>query len=395
MSQSILRRVGTLIAGNSLACLASFLLMTILARMISVVDFGRISYAFNVSALLTLLLSFGIPSFVVIVYHREGPRILPEINRLAFRLVLWTLPLVAAFAVIVHSFRDITPGDLAAIALSGIAGLLVPHVSSICQAEGRWGDISRYQVFANTLRAVFVPGALLVAHPFARSTVLWASAAASLASAALVSTREQARLHLASALEALRTHLPDFRNLALTNTVLVLASRADLLLAGFLLLPDQLGAYSAASTLVLGMGIVQSAIMSISLHDAACSGVRSGLALQRQWQLLPLVVAGIFLALVLSPRGIPFLFGARYATAVTPFKFLATTLFLGILFTPIESHFSAHATRNGLKLKIVQLCALVVFAELIGRSLAGLGAAVLLSRSLGWLWALILYRRTI
>jgi O-antigen/teichoic acid export membrane protein len=369
--------------------------MTILARMISVVDFGRISYAFNVSALLTLLLSFGIPSFVVIVYHREGPRILPEINRLAFRLVLWTLPLVAAFAVIVHSFRDITPGDLAAIALSGIAGLLVPHVSSICQAEGRWGDISRYQVFANTLRAVFVPSALLVAHPFARSTVLWASAAASLASAALVSTREQARLHLASALEALRTHLPDFRNLALTNTVLVLASRADLLLAGFLLLPDQLGAYSAASTLVLGMGIVQSAIMSISLHDAACSGVRSGLALQRQWQLLPLVVAGIFLALVLSPRGIPFVFGARYAAAVTPFKFLATTLFLGILFTPIESHFSAHATRNGLKLKIVQLCALVVFAELIGRSLAGLGAAVLLSRSLGWLWALILYRRTI
>lgn len=395
MSNHIFRRVGTLIAGNSLACLASFLLMTVLARLISVADFGRVSYAFNVSALISLLLSFGIPSFVVIVYHREGPRILPEINRLAFRLVLWTLPVVVASVVVAHSLRDITRGDLAAIALSGITGLVVPHVSSICQAEGRWGDISRYQVFANTLRAFFVPCALLFAHPVARSAALWASAAASLIAAAFIGIREQAHLHFAKTLNTLRKHFPDFRNLALTNTVLVFASRADLLLAGLLLLPDQLGSYSAASTLVLGMGIVQSAIMSISLHDAARSGARSGLVLRRQKQLLPLVAAGIFIALIGSSRGIPLLFGARYATAVTPFRFLATTLFLGILFSPVESHFSAHATRNGLWLKLVQLCTLIVFAALIGHSLAGLGAAVLLSRSLGWFWALLLYRRMI
>jgi O-antigen/teichoic acid export membrane protein len=286
-------------------------------------------------------------------------------------------------------------GDLAAISLAGVAGLVVPHVAAICQAQGRWGDISCYQVMSNLLRAMMIPAAVFFAHPAARTSALWASAAALLAAAALVAARERIRLRISPAIQALRAHLKDFWNLALSNTVVVVASRADVLLAGSLLVPNDLGAYSAASTLALGMGMVQSAIMSVSLHDAASSQSASRLVFHRQRQLLAPVALAISLTLAFSSRAIPLLFGSRYAAAATPFKFLAIALFLGILFAPVESHFSAHASRNSLWLKVIQLALLLVLAAVMKHSLTGLAAAVLISRCCGWGWALCLFGRIV
>lgn len=78
--QSLFKRAATLVAGTGLASVASFVMMAALARLTSMEDFGRVAYALNVSALLGLFLTFGIPSFVVVVRHREDAGILAEVN---------------------------------------------------------------------------------------------------------------------------------------------------------------------------------------------------------------------------------------------------------------------------------------------------------------------------
>jgi len=392
-SPNLFSRVISLVTGNSLASMATFIMMAALARLMPVADFGRVAYAFNVSALLTMFMSFGIPSFLVVVRHREGSDIVAETNRLAVQSVgiVSLLAVVAVFAI--WLLRGIPLGVLTAVVLAGIAGMVVPHVVSICQAEGRWSDISRHQVAANSLRAVLVVAITALLRPADCAVVLWASAISLTIGASLAGFKERGSLRLARSLKKLPKHASDFVNLALTNSAVVLASRADVIVAGFLLTASDLGAYSAASTVALGMGLVQSAVMSVSLHDAAVSGCDSRLVVTRQKQLLPYVAAAIITTVLLSPLVIPLLFGARYGIAAAPFRYLAATWLLGILFAPLESHFSAFHSRDGLFLKILQFLAFLVLALVMGRSLTGLAAAVLASRIIGWCWAYMKYQQ--
>lgn len=392
--QSLFKRAATLVAGTGLASVASFVMMAALARLTSMEDFGRVAYALNVSALLGLFLTFGIPSFVVVVRHREDAGILAEVNRLAVLSVLASLPLVVLAGGATWAIKRIAPDVLVAVALGGIAAVVVPHVAGICQAEGRWGDISRYQIALNAIRAILVVAVVAVFRHAPYAVAIWASAVGLIIGSLLVAYRERARLRWAAGLPKLRPHLADFRNLALTNAIIVLASRADVLLAGLLLSAHDLGAYSAAGTLILGLTLVSMAVRSVSLHDAAAMQPGSNLVARRQRQLLPWVLVSILLTVVLSPYVIPLIFGARYSAAVTPFNFLCVAMLLGILVTPLESHFSAYASHAGLFLKIVQFVALLVFALLMGRTLAGLGAAVLLSRAVGWAWAFVYHWRS-
>lgn len=392
--QSLFRRALTLVAGTGLASVASFIMMAVLARLISVADFGRVAYALNVSALLGLFLTLGIPNFLVVVRHREDARIVPEINRLAVLSVVAMLPVIAVGAAAVWAFKGISPGVLVAVSLGGIAAAVVPHIAGICQAEGRWGDISRYQITLNVMRAALVVAVVAIFRHAPYSMAIWASAVGLIVGSLVVAYRERRRLHWAHGIPQLRRHLPDFRNLALTNTIIVMASRADILLAGLLLSAHDLGAYSAAGALILGLTLVSMAIRTVSLHDAAVMQPGTNLVARRQRQLFPLVLVTILLTVFSSPYIIPLIFGSRYDAAVTPFNYLAVAMLLGILFTPLESHFSAYATHAGLFLKIVQFVALLVFALLMGRSLAGLGAAVLLSRAVGWAWALVYHWRS-
>lgn len=170
-----------------------------------------------------------------------------------------------------------------------------------------------------------------------------------------------------------------------TASIIAIAARADHLIGKELLSPEAFGQYALASTLAMAFTLLQAAFMSVSLH-AAAQGSNWEQVKAQQKTILPWLVGAAAVVVFTAQWIIPAVFGERYAGSVQIFQVLVLITLSGMLFTPVESFFSAKNAKAVTQVKLLQMFGAVGLgigaAFLYGA--VGMAVAVLASRWVGW-----------
>lgn len=331
-------RNAAVLSGATLAArLLGFALGVVLGRTLGVEDYGVYGFAVALSLVVTPLADVGITQYMIRETARDAARAEAEMRdllRVKLALAVAVLAIVAAVALL--RSRDSTVAVVViVIAAAGLGDSFSQFVFGYFQGRERMGFEARLTTFAALLRAA---GGIVLAL-VTRDLVLvvcWVLAVSvfqvGVAFARVRAPLRETRGRWAAA--AWGTVLVMGAIVALTNVY----TRADAVMIGLLLDDRQVGLYTAAYTLMLGLGIVPWMVGTAlaPVFASTFTGDREVFAQAWREGVRATLVIAIPLALVTSILARPILerlYGPEFGDATTALAVLAWTCPLAALAT--------------------------------------------------------------
>jgi len=373
-----------------------FLVTVILARTLTVAEFGTACFIFSLVNVLASIADFGFGNAVVIYYNSSSNQdsALASSNSLYIRfLVLVVIISIPVLILIQHAY-SLSRTEIIVVFLSFSSFSIYRYLLAIHQAMGAWRAFNLLLVGNNVLKFIVITfGVLLIGkwleiyplYPLLMASYAIYSVTLGAVAVAMTSSR------LKAASPKNRQHDKDFLAillpLGLSALLVVVSMRFDSFIIQRFLGPADLAIYSAANTLAFVFPLVTVSIMNVILKEAAAQGeliLPRILAAQKRYLPLLVIVCGI--SYLGSEHLVQLLFGARYIPAVPVFQILLIPYLGGIYFTPLESYFYAREPRSILVLKSLQMLLVVLGSIVLIRyfSISGVAFAIALSRLTGW-----------
>ena len=401
MIRSLLNRQGRttravldVFLGNITAAALAFLLNIVLARMLSVTDFGRFNVIFSLVVVLYTIGDFGFSNAVVVLYNsglRVPGGVLATLNRAFLEFQGIVLPLLVLALLLVRPFykMDLLETWVAIIAISCF--VVYKYGLSVLQAQGLWLKFNVLNVGGNFLKSLIILS-LCVAPLFAKSKYQGALVGYLLQGVgvvALVGILVRKGMHLTHASKEIRVNL--WRTLwpiGMANIFIVITMRFGVLITERELGSQFVAVYSVANTLALVFPLFTSSMMNVLIREAALAPkhefVKKLIAKQRQS--LPYLLPAMLGCVMILSSLVGVLFGDSYSGAWPLFALLSIPHIGGIFFSPLESYFYGNDQIFIMKFKAVEMV-LMVLVSLMFIShfgLYGVALGAIISRAFGW-----------
>lgn len=392
----------TVFASNMTVAGLTFLLQVLMARLLPVSGFGRLSLLLSLVAIIKTVVVFGFPGSAVVHYGKEKDKekAMAAINGwFLVSLALVSCVVVPTIFILDTFYRF---GFLErAVLLASVVGMhIYEYRLTRRQMQGHWSRYNQGLILNALLKFVLALGTvylycLATGSPFSLDMVLvgylgWAAVIILLG---LQDGLRWSGIEFPWRLEAgkRRDFLHLILNLGLTNTFAIMSMRSANLIVEYVLGSQALGIFAAANTLALIMPVLTSSMMRVFIREAAHDGqsmLRRIMAAQRRYAVLVLVLAAA--GFWLSRPLILLVFGERYQDSAEIFRWLLLAYIGGVVFTPLESYFYANQQSMVMKVKGLQMAIITLGCYLAASywGLPGVPAVLILARIVGWsiLW---------
>lgn len=347
-----LHSMGWLVLAQGFSLLLSLVTGVIIFRQLGPTDIGRVTLAFSVMGLFSLLAEFGLRDAAVNYISREkrrqGGRLVALVGSFfSAKLLLAGGAAVLGLSLAAHIAHQVYPGlqmgilfQLAAVGLfsNGLLGFSL----AVLEGEQRFAAVSLVQVFQSLLRAVLVLlcfGLNILTAPMLLSLEVLTPAVAFLYSWRLL---PPPRLAAPTRLE-LRRLFKFSRWIAVSAVAQTLLLRLDMLLLSHFHNATTLGLYAAAASLVNRLNILRAAALTSALPEASR---RLSAAELRAFVRESLQITGLISLLLLPLFGLGgpllrWLYGSNYEAAMPVFNLLLAAFLVGFNLQPLNYVFYA------------------------------------------------------
>jgi O-antigen/teichoic acid export membrane protein len=331
------------LTGNALATGAGFLVSLVVARSMTVADYGVFGTFNVILGMLPMLLDFGIGTAIVkhLAVHPQDEATVVASSSI-FKL-LAGLALTAPVLFFAPSLtRFLFPGaavdpSLLNYVWLGALFLQIAYVfQSVAQTEANLNKYTSFNIIQGGGRLILV---LLVVYsaPFTLNNLVIAISASCLFPFLWGLILYLPRLRLRIDWRLLSRLFPFAKWVGIATILAVMLMRVDLFMLNRFSSRDQVGYYYAAFQLAFVFPIVTMSLTNSLLPKVSSLTGRAELIeyADKVVRLIPWVAA-LWLALTVSADFlIPLLFSARYLHAVAPFNALLAVFMLGMIVTPL------------------------------------------------------------
>ncbi len=392
----------TVFASNMTVAGLSFVLQVLMARLLPVAEFGRLSLLLALTAIIQTVVVFGFPGSAVVHHGKEEDkdRTMQAINGWFLISLLVLISLVTLSILVLNRMYEFSFLEDAFLLVSILGLHTYEYRLTRRQQLGLWGSYNRGMILSAVLKFCLAFCAVWALSRFTQTSfslrnvmlgyLAWAGAIILLGMADGLRWKGVVfPWHLPSAKRRAFLHL--IGNLGLTNTFAVISMRSANLIIESELGPEALGIFAAANTLALIMPVLTSSMMRVFIREAAHDGqnmLHRIMAGQRRYGLLVLVIS--IVGIILSRPVILLFFGERYRESAEIFRWLLVAYIGGVVFTPLESYFYANRQSMVMKIKGLQMVIITLGCFLASHywGLHGVPLVLILARVVGWsiLW---------
>ncbi len=338
---TVLRNASLLTVATVLARLSAFGLAIVMARTLGAESYGRYGLALAVGTVLVPLADFGMTPFV----SREAARARSTADAAVRALVVVKLALMAAVLVATGAVATLAVdnGELVAVLLAVLLGMLADGLSQFAFGYFQGRERMGFEAAVSTVTAILrsVGGAaLVIATGDLLPVVAWLLLA-SLGQLAYCAWRLAAELGPASTATAAPTPVRAIPwrvvgAMGLIHVFVMIYLRADAVLIGLVLGEREVGWYTAAYTLLLGLQIVpyMIAVALTPVFARAHAGDRALFNASWQEGIRAVLIVALPVAVVTSVLAGPIIgrfFGTEFDPAVSALAILVGAIPLAAL----------------------------------------------------------------
>lgn len=391
----IAKTIAYVFLSNVLAAALGYLFTLIIARKLPVDSFGRISLIISYIYICATIADFGMTITVVTLSNkcegRDKWSVLAYFNRLFLKLFVVFLPLILLLIGGIGITEGFTSLEFATLFISYVSFLFFRYMQSVQQADGKWLVYNVGNVLNNVLKISTLAVPLLLFFTVVQSDILWSYLVYS-AILLVVSVVWMYRFGVKNCFRdddalnyCIRKHLC---SIGISNIIVVLIMRLDLLFISYYLDAQAVGIYSAANSLALIIPLFTNSLMNVLLKyipDAKWEYLKQLKHFQKKYAVYVLLL--IVMLCLLSSHLVRFIYGERYQDSSMIFAILGIIYLLSVLFTPLEAFFYTEYPRYVLCMRVIQLLILLIglifFIERWG--LYAVAISVFFSKIVNWI----------
>ena len=321
---------------NSIGAGLGFLINLILARFLSVENFGKVNLIFTLVVILFTITDFGFCNTVVIFYNRKkkdavvNPIFFLNSIYIKFLFVIYaiSIPIVLFF----KFYFNLSVNESIIIYIIFALFLIYRYLNSINQAKGNWLRYNLLNIFNNLCKLIcfftFTIFLYFVFHLLSKyDSVLfgYGTYAVIIIIVSLIVNRENIKFSFRNVEN--KAYFKEFLSiiipLGLANIFIIITMRFGNLIIEKKLGSSYLGIYSAANTLALVFPLITTSIMNVLLREASGKKedfLEKGIRNQKKYLLLLIII--LIVSILLSKYFVVILFGNKYVDSINIFRIL-------------------------------------------------------------------------
>lgn len=401
------KTIFTVIFSNFLGAGISFLLNIILARLLSVEDFGRLSLIFTLVIICFSIVEFSFSNANVIFYNKFkkieknkiDKNLISYLNNMFIKYIIFTSPIIVIILFFLEIHYDLTNLEVLVLSVNYLMFLIFRYILSLHQAIGDWKRYNIFNVLNNLLKSFSILLLLLISYYlldyslYSTSLIGYLIFPFLLIITSIFFSKEIIVFRKSIDTYDFNIYKKIILPLGISNIFIIIASRADILIIEHLLGSEKLGIYAVANTLALAFPLITSALRNVFIRETTNGGVDFlNKILYNQIKFLPLVIITYILIFISSHFILTFAFGEKYIDSVDIFNILVIAYIGGIVFTPLESYFYSNHQKTIFILKFLQMIIVVILCYILIPLFELYGAAwsIVISRVFGWIYILAL-----
>ena len=374
-----------------------FLLNIILARLLSVEEYGRINLVLTMIIVLFTVFEFGFTNSTVVFYNKFKEKysdIEAFINKLYFNYLLFiSLPIIGLVLVLKY-FYNLTIVETSVIIVNVLIFSIYRYILAIYQAKAEWKIYNILNIMNNVIKLSILVVFLTVTYCFTNDTnqydtVLFAYivSALLLLLISFVVSKPFKKLRFDKNISILSDFKKIILPIGISNIFIIISMRADVFFIENYLGSEQLGIYVAANSLALVFPLITSSLMNVFIQKT--SNEKSDFLkkiLQTQKKYIPYLILILVASMLITEPLFLILFGENYIASVDIFRILLIAYIGGIFFTPLESYFYSHSQKVILYIKFIQMLFIIIgiWIALEFFTLESVAIVIVLSRVIGW-----------
>jgi O-antigen/teichoic acid export membrane protein len=397
----------SVISSNILGAGLGFLLNIILARILSLEEFGRINLVLTFIIILFSIFEFNFSNSIVIFYNKEKKDIFDDkkliyyVNYLFIRYFVSITFISLIILFILRHYYTLSTIEVFVIFINFTMFLLYRYIISLNQAVGDWKKYNLMNILNNAFKLFFTLICLFIftfiTHKFTYyESSLIGFIIFSIIFFIFVLFKSKELIHFVKKIYSNKNYLKIFRNiiipLGISNLFIVISMRIDILIIEEYLTEKDIAIFAAANILALVFPLITSALRNVYIRQGALEKNNFLVnILKSQKKLLPLILFIFFISILLSKYFFEFLYGSQYSDSVIIFNILIIAYIGGVFFTPLESFFYSHHQKSILLLKFLQMTIVIIFEIILVQyfELVGIAIAIVLSRIFGWIYLIL------
>jgi O-antigen/teichoic acid export membrane protein len=398
----------SVITSNVFAAGIGFLLNILLARILSIEEFGRINLIFTLIIMLFSIFEFNFSNTTVIFYNKLKKRFYNDENKLLYytnylflKYISYTSVLAIIIIFIIKYYYSLSTLEISVISLNFIMFLLYRYIINLYQAVGEWRKFNFYNILHNFIKSISIVLSILI---FSIYFSFYSNYISTLIGSLIfpiiffifIISKSKNLLKVKNLTSNRNKYLTIFKKiiipLGISNIFIVITMRADVLIIEKFLGSEALGIFAAANIFALVFPLITSALRNVYLKESASKDklfLKNILLNQRKF--FPFIILIFIISISISEYLFDFIYGEKYKDSIILFNLLLIAYIGGTFFTPLESYFYSHYPKDILYLKLYQMFIVLIFEYLLIQyyELIGIAIAIILSRAFGWIYIIL------
>jgi O-antigen/teichoic acid export membrane protein len=394
--------------GTALSAALGFSSNVLLARSISIDNFGQLAFFYTCIITVFSLCEMGFGVHYVVKVN-ESSEFYPgtrnkEMNWLYRQVrIRYGLPLGAVTTAVLVYIYDLSALDYFGICIGAFCLIHHKFLLSVCQAKANWISFSFFQCIPMLCRILAYIITIFAITVFYQPEDMLLSTKVALCSSLLIAVilieylTPPDYLMVEKFDSTMREFL--FNGLftqALINTAIVLFSRIDIFLLMYFVDAKGVALYFAANSVAMVFPLVTRSLMNYYMQKiSSSSNLEASNLLIKQLYFLPGIIIVSCVVYFSSSQIMTLIFGLNYSDGGLVLGILGIGYLGGIFFTPFEAFFYSRNAMVVLKVKVTSVVVMVTSSLLLVESHGAVGIAfgLMLAKLVGWIIITIYYSR--
>lgn len=388
--------LGVLIS-NFLGAGLGFAVNIILARFLSVEEFGRINLLSSLFLILYSLFEFNFSNATVIFVNKNKNKY--SYNELIFysnylfkKYYRFSILFIVISLIIINYFYKMNFIENLMLVSNFYLFSIYKYVNTLHQVTGEWKKYNIINILNNVCKFIFTLLSMIFAIYFLvdryESIVIGLILFPIIVFIiCLIYSKEYISIINLNNSELYKNFLSIIIPLGISNIFMLISMRFDTLIIEYKLGSEQLGIYSAANTFALMFPLITNALRNVFVRQSSVSDetfLKTILNFQKKYWIYLILV--LVITIFIAPYLFNIMFGEKYDKSILVFQTLIIVYIGGIFFTPLESFFYTNSPNLIRNQKLIQMFIIVFGSVLLIDYLGifGVAISIVCSRIYGW-----------
>ncbi|WP_313386844.1 lipopolysaccharide biosynthesis protein [Chishuiella sp.] len=388
--------LGVLIS-NFLGAGLGFAVNIILARFLSVEEFGRINLLSSLFLILYSLFEFNFSNATVIFVNKNKSKysyneLIYYSNYLFKKYYRFSILFIMISLVIINYFYKLNFIENLMLVSNFYLFSIYKYVNTLHQATGEWKKYNIINILNNICKFIFTLISIIFVIYFSIDKydsiiigfILFPVVVLTIC---LIYSREYIKIINLKNSELYKNFLSIIIPLGISNIFMLISMRFDSLIIEYKLGSEQLGIYSAANTLALMFPLITNALRNVLVRQSSVSDetfLKKILNFQKKYWIYLILI--LIITIYIAPYLFNIMFGEKYDKSILVFQTLIIVYIGGVFFTPLESFFYTNSPKLIRNQKLIQMFIIVFGSVLLIDYLGifGVAISIVCSRIYGW-----------